>query len=115
MWQSILSVAELNSIISESPAGADKFNLILKHSNRCSVSSMAKNRVEKSRDERITYYIIDVIANRDVSNFLADFTEVRHESPQAFLYNGSSLIEVTSHMAIRPGEISEHVDSLIQK
>lgn len=114
MWQSILSVAELNTIISESGSGTRGFKLILKHSNRCSVSSMAKNRVEKSRDERITYYIIDVIGNRDVSNSLAESTDVRHESPQAFLYNGSTLIDVTSHMAIRPGEISEHIDSLIQ-
>ena len=114
MWHNILSEAELNSIISGSDAGTGKFNLIFKHSNRCSVSSMAKSRVEKSPDERITYYIIDVIRNRDVSNSLAESTGMRHESPQAFLFNGSSLVEVASHMAIRPGEISEHVDALIQ-
>ena len=114
MWHNIVSVAELNSVISESGSGIGKFNLILKHSNRCSVSSMSKNRLEKNPDERITYYIIDVIGHRDVSNSLAETTEVRHESPQAFLFNGPSLVDVTSHSSIRPGEISEHVDSLIQ-
>ena len=114
MWQDILSVAELNTLISDPLAGIGDFNLILKHSNRCSVSSMAKNRIEKNRDERITYYIINVIANRDVSDALADLTGIRHESPQAFLFNGPSLVEAKSHSAIRPSEISELVDSLIQ-
>jgi len=114
MWHNISSVAELNTIISDAGSGTGKFNLILKHSTRCSVSSMAKNRIEKNPDARINYYIINVISNRDVSNALADSTGVRHESPQALLFNGSSLVDVTSHSAIRPAEISERVDSLIQ-
>lgn len=114
MWHNIDSVPELNSIISGAAGGTTGFILILKHSTRCSISSMAKNRLEKGKDERIAYYIIDVIGNRAISNALAETADVRHESPQAFLYNGSDLIEVTSHMAIRPGELSAHVDALIQ-
>lgn|SRR5690554_2098958 len=114
MWHNIESASALNSILSGSAEDSPRFFLIFKHSTRCSISSMAKSRVEKGQDDRISYYLIDVIGNREVSNLLAELSGVRHESPQAFLYQGSNLIEVTSHMAIRSGEISTHVDSLIQ-
>ena len=75
---------------------------------------MAKNRLERSPDPRISYFIIDVIGDRPISNALANLAGVSHESPQAFLYNGSVLIDVKSHMAISPGELSKRIDSLIQ-
>lgn len=85
--------------------------LILKHSNRCALSSMAKNRIEKSRDDRLEYQLIDVVRNRDVSNLLAEIFSIQHESPQAFLIVNSKLVEVKSHLAIRPEAFSTIMDS----
>jgi len=75
---------------------------------------MAKNRLERNPDPRISYFMIDVIGDRPISNALANLTGVNHESPQAFLFNGSILIDVKSHMAISPGELSKRMDSLLQ-
>ncbi len=113
-WSEISSEDELNKILSGALNSSQKFPLILKHSKRCVLSGMAKNRLERNVDDRLSYYIIDVIANRNISNLLAEKTGVRHESPQMFLFNGNSLISVKSHMAIDSSEVSTKLDSLIR-
>jgi bacillithiol system protein YtxJ len=90
------------------------FTIILKHSTRCAISSMAKNRLERSPDPRINYFIVDIISNRSLSNFIAEETGVRHESPQSFLYAGGQLIDVKSHMAIDPVEVVRRLGMIIQ-
>lgn len=112
MWHEIQSTDELNEIISEQNSG--KYNLILKHSTRCGISTMAKGRIEKNPDSRLGYFIINVLTHRDVSNSLAEMTGVQHESPQAFLFQENSLLDVKSHNAIRPDEFSQHLDKLIE-
>lgn len=114
LWHAITSQSELDNLVSgiERPAG--EYYLILKHSNRCAISTMAKSRLERKPDQRLTYYIIDVINSRPLSNGLAEATGVQHESPQAFLFNGTTLLDVKSHMSISPGELSKRIDSLIQ-
>ena len=113
-WGEIRTEEELEKVVSGIEVPSNKFTLILKHSTRCVLSSMAKNRLERSPDERLSYFIIDVIADRSISNALADKTDVRHESPQMFLFSGSNLISVKSHMAISPSEVSTRLDSLVK-
>lgn len=114
LWQSITTETDLNNLLSGSEIEPVMYCLILKHSHRCAISTMAKSRLERKIDSRIAYYIIDVINHRQVSNALAAATGVAHESPQAFLFNGSLMIDVRSHMGISPSELSKRVDSLIQ-
>ncbi len=114
LWHSISSETKLNQLVSGSESRTGDYYLILKHSNRCAISTMAKSRLERKPDPRLTYYIIDVVGSRSLSNSLASTTGVQHESPQAFLFNGSILLDVKSHMGISPGEISKRIDSLIQ-
>ena len=113
MWREIESVEDLKTLLS--PSASDrKYHLILKHSTRCSISSMAKGRIEKNTDDRIDYYMINVLTHRNVSDALSEHTGVQHESPQAFLFHDTSLLDVKSHSAIRPQEFSEQVDQAIQ-
>lgn len=114
LWKSVTSEADLNSLLSGSELAPGEYCLILKHSNRCAISAMAKSRLERKTDSRIAYFIIDVINHRNVSNALASATGIEHESPQAFLFNGSVMIDVRSHMGISASELSKRVDSLIQ-
>lgn len=112
-WTKIESLDELRDAIIR--VDADRpFNLILKHSTRCAISSMAKNRLERSPNSRVNYYIIDIIAYRALSNALSDETGVRHESPQSFLFANSALLDVKSHMAIDPGEIARRLQVISQ-
>lgn len=70
---------------------------------------MAWNRV-KSRLEEIEskvgeVFYLDLIRYREVSAFVADFFNVRHESPQVLVIQGTECIYDTSHLDIRPEEI----------
>jgi len=58
--------------------------LLLKHSPRCGVSRWALEEVRQlERDGDVApIAIVDVVADRALSNALADRTGVRHQSPQ---------------------------------
>jgi bacillithiol system protein YtxJ len=112
LWREIQHADQLNDLICTGANG--HFKLILKHSHRCALSTMVKSRVERQADPRIDYYLIDVINSRNVSNELASLTDIIHESPQAFLFEGDRLIEVKSHLAISPAEIARRLDLIKQ-
>jgi bacillithiol system protein YtxJ len=107
-WHSIDSREGLEKALGRETSEGE-FNLILKHSTRCALSSMAKNRLERKPLQALNYYILDVIANRSVSNALAEMTDIRHESPQCFVFHDGNLIYQDSHMGIDPEEIQEAI------
>ena len=113
-WNPISSEAELETILSGHSEVSSECFLLFKHSNRCAISNVAKVRLERNSDPRLTYFIIDVIGNREVSNRLSEMTEVRHESPQIFLFHNTQLIDVKSHMAISASEISLRLNAVMQ-
>jgi bacillithiol system protein YtxJ len=82
--------------------------LIFKHSTRCSISSMAKSRLEKTWDfpeDEIKPYYLDLIAYRDVSNAIAEKFGVYHESPQALLIRNGECTYDASHLDISVQEL----------
>lgn len=84
--------------------------LIFKHSTRCSISSIAKYRLEDSwsfSQKEIEPYFLDLIAFRDVSNAAAAEFEVHHESPQIILVWKGEVILDASHLDISVDEIKE--------
>ncbi|MCZ4407345.1 bacillithiol system redox-active protein YtxJ [Cryomorphaceae bacterium 1068] len=107
-WSLVESEDSLHELLESSVV---KPVLILKHSYRCALSSMAKSRIEKNEDSRLEYHLIDVVKDREISNRLSDLFSVSHESPQAFLVKDSKLIEVKSHLAIKPHGFSVLLDS----
>lgn len=113
-WHSISSEEELETILGGHSEVPTSCFLLLKHSNRCAISNVAKVRLERNPDSRLTYFLIDVIGNRVVSNKLSEMTEVSHESPQMFLYHNTQLIDVKSHMAISASEISRRLNAVMQ-
>lgn len=86
----------------------DKSQLIFKHSTRCSVSKVVKNRLNKEPlSQNIDFYFLDLLAFRKISNAIADSYEVRHESPQVLLIKDGKCIFNESHHAIFMDEILE--------
>ena len=77
--------------------------IIFKNSMKCSISAAARKRYEEfagTCDEGIELYMIDVLANRDLSNEITDITRIVHKSPQViFLENGEAK-ESRSHYDI---------------
>lgn len=100
-WYPITSINDIETIIDRSRVTPC---LILKHSTRCPISTMAKNRVEmnwEALDDEVEAYYLDLIAYREVSNYIADEFGVRHESPQALLIKDGKCIHHASHLSIR--------------
>jgi bacillithiol system protein YtxJ len=87
--------------------------LIFKHSTRCSISSMALNRLErdwKGEDvKKLKAYFLDLIKNREVSNAVADAFHVQHQSPQVLIIKDGKCVYDNSHMGISYREIRQLV------
>lgn len=87
--------------------------LIFKHSTRCSISDVAKARLDKEENlNGVDFYYLDLIKHRDISNALAQKYNVHHESPQILLINKGECVYDESHIGITMAEIKEQVASL---
>lgn len=90
------------------------YSIIFKHSTRCSISMMAKKRVDMDLDdlpENVTPYFLDLIAYRNLSGMVAEVFQVHHESPQLLLIKNGECILDQSH-----GDIAiEEVIGLIEE
>ncbi len=82
--------------------------VIFKHSTRCSISSMAKNRLDRSTaPDSILFYYLDLLRFRPLSNKIAETFQVHHESPQVLLIRNGECIYDESHGGIDMTEITE--------
>lgn len=85
--------------------------VIFKHSTRCSISSMAKSRLERSKSTgNVDFYCLDLIAYRDVSSKVAELFNVYHESPQVLLIKDGKCIYDESHSGISMEDIISRAD-----
>jgi bacillithiol system protein YtxJ len=107
-WIELTEVEQLARMDEESQAYPV---LILKHSTRCSISSVALNRIESNWKEefsaRLKPYYLDLLRHRDVSNAIASRYNVVHESPQVLVISNGKCIYTESHNGIRLQEIME--------
>ena len=104
-WIEITNEAQLIEVRDLSKT---KPQLIFKHSTRCSISSMAKNRLEKgTAPEDIDFYYLDLIKHRSISQKIAEDFDVSHESPQILLIRNGECIYDDSHSGISMSDIVE--------
>ncbi len=109
-WITLSNVADVDAIKTASFAQPQ---LIFKHSTRCSISSMAKSRLERATPAANTeFHYLDLIAHRNISNLIADTFDVAHESPQVLLINKGECVYDESHGGISMDEIAEQADSI---
>ncbi|MFT4601635.1 MAG: bacillithiol system protein YtxJ [Arenicella sp.] len=107
-WTRFDNEQQLSQFIEESN---HKTIMFFKHSTRCSISSMAKSRLENDwdLDEQVTPIYVDLIANRNISSLLANKFAVQHESPQIILVRDGISVYDTSHNQISVKEIKNHL------
>lgn len=83
--------------------------LIFKHSTRCSISSTALNRLERSWNEEqmknVKTYYLDLLSFRSVSNKIEEVFGVTHQSPQVLLIKDGKSVYDASHLSIRYDEL----------
>ncbi|KOP64073.1 general stress protein [Bacillus sp. FJAT-18019] len=95
------TIEELHSMLESSEL---KPLLLFKHSTRCPISTGAYREVQaylqNDPNEQVHYVLIDVIADRQVSNQAAETLSVKHESPQVILVKAGAPVWHTSHSHI---------------
>ena len=107
-WNRITSDAQLDAIKEES---SRQPVLIFKHSTSCSISAMALSRMERNWSDQlgIKPYYLDLLANRPISNKIANVFGVAHESPQVLLIRNGECVYDASHMSISFAGLSQAV------
>ena len=106
-WKTLQTEEELQELIR---ASHERPQAIFKHSTRCSISSMAKGRVDRSdTPDNVDFNYLDLIANRSLSNKIAEVFGVPHESPQVLLINKGECIYDESHNGISVDDVLEAV------
>lgn len=104
-WTPLTDEQQLETIKEESKSQPV---VIFKHSTRCSISSMAKNRLDREdAPADVKFYYLDLIAYRALSNKIAEVFQVHHESPQVLLIKNGECTYDESHNGISMSEIEE--------
>ena len=97
-WIHLTDEEQLRNITEKSK---EKAQVIFKHSNRCSISSVALQRLQKGKQPgEIEFYFLDLIRYRPLSNKIAEVFNVRHESPQVLVIKNGQCIFNESHLGI---------------
>ncbi|WP_290793055.1 bacillithiol system redox-active protein YtxJ [Flavihumibacter sp. UBA7668] len=103
-----ITLSNLEQIEHIKQASFSKPQVIFKHSTRCSISAMAKNRLDKaSIPEGIEFHYLDLIQYRSVSNEIATGFGIEHESPQILLIRDGVCVFDASHTAISMNMLRE--------
>lgn len=106
-WIPLTDEAQLRDIVLKSN---EKPQVIFKHSTRCSISSMARSRLERSEAPgEADFYFLDLIAYRGISNKIAQDFNVYHESPQVLVIRNGECVFDESHGAIDMEDIRQQV------
>lgn len=99
-WSNLESISDLDKAIEDS---FQKKQVLFKHSTRCSISSMAFNRLQSSWSkvaEKADFHYLDLIQFRDVSNAIADKLGVMHQSPQLLVLEKGKCVAHSSHNSV---------------
>lgn len=104
-WIPLKNEQDLKALKTKS---ADKTQVIFKHSTRCNISSMAKNRLERNiSPEGLDFNFLDLVANRALSHKVAEEFLIEHESPQVLVIKNGECIYDESHSGISMDDIVE--------
>ena len=102
-WKTLGDVEGVQEIIERS---ALRPQVIFKHSIRCSISSVAKSRLDRGNSPaNVDFYYLDLINYRDVSNKIAEVFMIDHASPQVLVIRNGECVYDESHMGINMQDI----------
>jgi bacillithiol system protein YtxJ len=99
-WKNIQSEEDLDKAIAESN---EQKVVIFKHSTRCQISSRVLRNFEaevKNSDKDVSFYFLDLLKYRPISNKIADEFDVTHQSPQMIVLENGKAVKNASHSNI---------------
>jgi len=104
-WKIITEENQIEEIREQSN---ERPQIIFKHSTRCSISSVAKSRLDKAPEpEGMDFHYLDLIRYRAISNKISQDFDVHHESPTILLIKNGECIYDESHLSISIDEVKE--------
>ena len=102
-WIQLTDEGQLSHIIAQSQI---KAQVIFKHSTRCSISSVALQRLQKAtQPDGLDFYFLDLLAHRSISNKIVETFQVHHESPQVLVIKNGECVFDESHLGISMNDI----------
>lgn len=99
-WKNIESEEDLEHAIQESFSVTV---VVFKHSTRCFISKTVLRNFEKEvmdSDKNISYYFLDLLAHRNLSDKIAENFGVEHQSPQLLVIENGKVVKNASHQHI---------------
>lgn len=108
-WNSITTEQDVLDILEKSN---EKTQIIFKDSVTCGISAYAKERLVNGNDSLIVkadFNYLDLLAYRNVSNFIADVLGVIHQSPQIIVLKNKEVVCRVSHHSIQTDEIAKYL------
>lgn len=99
-WHRMESVHDLEGAIEVSHR---QKVVVFKHSTRCFISKTVLHRFEnevENTDKSAAYYLLDLLAHRELSNKMAEVFGVEHQSPQLIVVENGKAVSSASHEAI---------------
>ena len=86
--------------------------VIFKHSVSCGISLHIMHKLENNWDfdnDDLNFYYLDLLAHRNISNKIAEYFGVLHQSPQILIIKNGKAISHFSHQAISIDQIKKHL------
>lgn len=84
--------------------------VLFKHSLTCPISSEGKGQVEKFDESHdVPTFIIHIQNNRELSDYVAEHFNIKHESPQLFYIKNGQVDFHASHFDITNEKIEQAV------
>lgn len=85
--------------------------IFFKHSARCPTSRFALKNFEREYDlTKVRTVMINVLTQRELSNFIAEHWQIRHESPQTVIQDTKGKHFSLSHSAIDVSTIKDFLN-----
>ena len=87
-----------------------KLVVLFKHSTRCSISRMALKQFDAEfnyPEEKIDWYLLDLLNHRDLSNEIASRYNVMHQSPQIVVIRNGKAVFNASHDSISAEDLKQ--------
>ncbi len=84
--------------------------VLFKHSIRCSISRMALKQFDAEfnyPEEKIEWYLLDLLNHRDLSNEIASRYNVVHQSPQIVVIRNGKAVFNESHDSIAAEDLKQ--------
>lgn len=105
-WKTIKSDEDLEKAIKQS---YENRVAVFKHSTSCFISkTVLKNfekEIENSDEQNVSFYFLDLLTFRPISNKIAEDFGIRHESPQLIVIEDGKAINNASHQDISLSQI----------